>query len=114
MNWRDAVDPQVFRVPYDELKHFFWLSFCDPDRPEGSRFLGVSIVKANSFDEALGWASFLKCNPGGEVAGTTLDGPPVPVTYLGRLLSKADLAELEMVMENAKARKASRVRTYSH
>jgi hypothetical protein len=32
----------------------WWLSFCDPDRPEGQQFLGVVIVDVDEWDKALG------------------------------------------------------------
>lgn len=49
-------------------KHWRWLSFVDPDRPKGSRLLGVSIVRAANAVEASTVAWELGCNPGGEMA----------------------------------------------
>lgn len=46
-----------------------WLSFADPDRPEGDQFLGVCIVKARGFLLAVEKARALGINPGGEVQG---------------------------------------------
>jgi hypothetical protein len=47
---------------------YWWMSFCDPDRPEGDRFLGALIVRANSNHEMLSRSWALGLNPGGEVA----------------------------------------------
>ncbi len=75
----------------------FWLSFCDPDRPAGDRFLGVCVVDvteadaarskaiiAARFPNALPGAEWIAaatsvarhagCNPGGEVAGYDVTG----------------------------------------
>ena len=43
------------------------MSFVDPDKPEGSRFIGVSIVEAPHFIVAHTAAWERGCNPGGEV-----------------------------------------------
>jgi hypothetical protein len=45
----------------------FWLSFCDPDKPSGQRFLGVAIVEGDDLRDAVQNAWELKINPGGEV-----------------------------------------------
>lgn len=80
----------------------WWLSFCDGSRPEGSQFLGVSIVRGldpHAVDERVAMASALSeshrqgCNPGGEVQATPL--PPVSLEllaakWLNRLLTKAE------------------------
>ncbi len=47
--------------------HWFWLSFCDPDKPQGSQFLGACIVRAEGPANALAESHRAKCNPGGEV-----------------------------------------------
>lgn len=54
----------------------WWLSFVDPDRapaiedqrPGGPSFLGVAIVQAPTYLEAIREAHRLGINPGGEVA----------------------------------------------
>jgi hypothetical protein len=41
-------------TPYDYKPGYWWLSFVDPRKAKGQRFLGgVAIVMASSFDEAL-------------------------------------------------------------
>lgn len=56
----------------------FWMSFCDPDKPKGQQFLGVSIVEVDELDVMLAIGNLAmaasakawerQCNPGGEVA----------------------------------------------
>ena len=46
---------------------WWWLSFCDQQRPKGSQFLGVAIVHADGLMDAMQEARRRGCNPGGEV-----------------------------------------------
>jgi len=46
---------------------FFWMSFCDPDKPKGSQFLGACIVEALNVRDAIQVSWECGCNPGGEV-----------------------------------------------
>lgn len=74
-----------------------WLSFADTDLPKGQQFLGVAIVEASSFPEAVMISHMLGFNPGGQVAGTEIpDHAPQPAEHWrDRLLTKADIAKLE-------------------
>jgi hypothetical protein len=79
----------------------WWLSFCDPDRPEGQRFLGVSIVPGFDIVTAASAARVLGCNPGGEVAGIEIpaeNSVRIPGRYVGRLMSRAECDELDLVL----------------
>jgi|HubBroStandDraft_4_1064222.scaffolds.fasta_scaffold116597_4 hypothetical protein len=51
----------------DKVKKFFWLSFCDPDKPKGSQFLGANIIEASDAIMAHFGSGIYGCNPGGEV-----------------------------------------------
>jgi hypothetical protein len=76
----------------------WWLSFCDPDRPKGSQLLGVSIITAESMEEAITRSWMLGCNPGGEVAGCCLPAwavASVPAAALHRLLAKPEALWLD-------------------
>lgn len=55
---------------------WWWLSFADPERPEGTQFLGACLVKASNVPMALRRAHELHINPGGQVAawGPFTDG----------------------------------------
>lgn len=100
----------------------FWLSFCDPDKPVGERFMGVAVVDVEGWeaDEAF-MDVFLRfpnaqqnaewiaaatqkarregCNPGGEVIGYELppDHPNTARCPRNRLLTKAALIELNLM-----------------
>ncbi len=84
----------------------WWLSFVDPDRPEGQRFLGVSIVHADDQIHAVQRAWDLGCNPGGEILIAGVDehalGQYVPPKWCGRLLTKEECAlfDAEMAERN--------------
>lgn len=79
-----------------EPEQWWWLSFCDPNLPEGSQFLGVSLVKARGFITASVSASLLGINPGGEVQGFGIpDNYNVPESYRNRLLTCAEAETLD-------------------
>jgi hypothetical protein len=83
----------------DELRNgepqWWWLSFVDPDRPEGDRFLGVVIVEARGPTTATQRAHDLGINPGGEVAIVPLPGPPRPEDR-ERLLTRAEVQAIKL------------------
>ena len=88
----------------------WWLSFCDGDRPKGQQFLGVSVVDCDNESDPLALVVAMSwrrgCNPGGEVAAMRLpsvaDGL-TPHAYRNRLLSKAEIEELERIHEKGLA-----------
>lgn len=43
------------------------MSFCDPNKPEGSQFLGACVVEASNLRDAIQVSWEYGCNPGGEV-----------------------------------------------
>lgn len=46
---------------------WFWMSFCDADKPEGSQLLGTCIIDAIDWMHAITRSHILGVNPGGEV-----------------------------------------------
>ena len=70
--------------------NWYWLSFADPDKPKGAQFLGVSMVLASSFEDAICKAHELGINPGGEVMCAELDYAP-DEKLQHRLLSAEDI-----------------------
>lgn len=75
---------------------WWWLSFADPERPEGERFLGAAIVFGPSFEGAVLLSRILRINPGGEVQGMGIVEGRVPAgPWRERLLSKAEALELK-------------------
>lgn len=76
---------------------WFYISFCDPDRPKGTQFLGAVIVRADDMASATREAWRLGINPGGEALGFS-----IPLVYLRnsegyreRLLSKEELQKMD-------------------
>jgi len=89
---------RVMHIPWDaELGLYepgpgdplWWLSFRDPDRPEGSRFLGVAIIQAATLAAAMTRSHRLGVNPGGEVASRgPVDPQRIAAGWRDRLLSR--------------------------
>lgn len=81
-------------APSNLLKRW-WLSFCDPEKPEGQQFLGVCILFAPDFGTAVAGASTMGLNPGGEVLGSELpETTEVDLAWMERLLSRAEAEAL--------------------
>lgn len=82
----------------DPFVGWMWLSFADPHLPKGEQFLGVAIVPGANVVQAAVNAGLLCCNPGGEVLGVEIPEEHLPAPALrGRLLSKADLEEHDLL-----------------
>ena len=80
----------------------WWLSFCDEEKPEGSRLLGVSLVEGEDFLPAVLNAHRLGCNPGGQVLG--LPFPEAKAALVGaswknRLLSRAEAEAVDKILQ---------------
>jgi hypothetical protein len=74
---------------------WFYFSFCDTDKPEGTQFLGALILKGSGWGSALEGASILGLNPGGEVMSLPIrytDADAEPWAY--RLLTAAEAEHL--------------------
>src|ERR1700723_220414 len=69
--WRKKI-AEMLRDEMGDPEEYWWLSFCDPDKPKGTQFLGVIIVKAHGITDALTKCNAMLINPGGEVSGLTL------------------------------------------
>lgn len=75
---------------------WFYLSFADPHRPEGTQFLGGLYIEAKTLPEALTASHVRGLNPGGgvQVVGPIPDemmDKNVPVADRHRLLSRKEL-----------------------
>lgn len=76
---------------------YWWMSFADPDRPQGDTFLGVAICRGDNLGEAIARAWEKGCNPGGEVAALEvpfLTDPSFTGVQPDRLLSQKELERL--------------------
>lgn len=58
----------------------YWMSFVDPERPEGDRFLGCLIVRGRNDMDVIRRSHMLGLNPGGEVMFFE-----IPKQYLDRV-----------------------------
>jgi hypothetical protein len=46
---------------------YWWMSFCDPERPTGDQSLGALIITGEDHIAMLARSWLLELNPGGEV-----------------------------------------------
>lgn len=83
---------------------YWWMSFCDSERPKGDKFLGALIVKADNHLEMIKRSWALHLNPGGEVMFFEIPSQyeqRIPRDWIEtRLLTKAECAEFENRYEN--------------
>ena len=54
------------------MRRTYWMSFVDRDLPRERQFLGVVVMEAESFEDAMQRSHQLGCNHGGEVEITEL------------------------------------------
>lgn len=82
------------------MKTWWWLSFADPERPEGEQFLGAVVIDADGETpfHAHFAATALGLNPGGEMVSIQIPAEiveaNVPERFRRRLLSEAEVAEM--------------------
>lgn len=75
---------------------WFWLSYADPERPQGEQFLGIAIVEGVNMRHATIVASLQGLNPGGECRLWQLPGELVGFT--GRLLTVDEAFEANVAL----------------
>lgn len=66
---------------------WWWFSFYDPTKAEGSQFLGVAIVEGAGLRDAIDRARTLGINPGGRVASVACTRFVPVAKWRNRLLS---------------------------
>ncbi|MGO9134120.1 MAG: hypothetical protein ACLP8A_08755 [Methylovirgula sp.] len=76
----------------------YWISFSDPERPVGAKFLGVVIVEAANEAEALAQAASAGLNPGGEPTFEELSDPLPPRDWFNRLLNGKESRDANRAM----------------
>lgn len=76
---------------------WWWLSFCDPDLPAGSQFLGAALVRERNIPMAMARAWELGINPGGQVAAAgPIPDDAIPAGHpLEVLMDKNTIAEYD-------------------
>jgi hypothetical protein len=65
-----ALEERVEQLYADELERpygWYYLSFADPDLPQGEQFLGAAVVRAQGIITATSKCHDLQINPGGQV-----------------------------------------------
>ncbi|MHB8885023.1 MAG: hypothetical protein ACYC5H_08020 [Methylovirgula sp.] len=77
---------------------FYWISFSDPERPVGAKFLGVVIVEAETDAAALAQISTARLHPGGEATIEEMEEPLPPREWFNRLLSGKESRDVNRVM----------------
>lgn len=78
-------------------QQWWWLSFVDPSRPIGKRFLGVAVLPAQTVEDVITLSHLTGCNPGGEIALLPIPTEAmhkIPLTYRNRLLSQQEAESL--------------------
>jgi hypothetical protein len=85
------------------VKSLWWLSFCDPERPTGTQFLGACIVQGADMVEAVrnAWAN--RCNPGGEVQGQEIPGlvtPRIGPHRIGVLMNRQEAEAFDRELQS--------------
>ena len=71
-----------------------WLSFIDPDKPQGQRFLGVVSDVAGNIQDACAKAHELGINPGGEARSVPVELDKYRPEDINRLLNKEEATKL--------------------
>jgi len=81
------------------ILQYIWMSFSDPDMPEGERFIGVIITKAYGPADAMSKAHELGINPGGEIQSfcCSLEMGGRYGSNTDRLIREAELKELNYI-----------------
>ncbi len=83
---------------------WWWLSFCDLDRPKGSQFRGAVIVEGDCLHLATARAHELGVAPAtgrDEVVGLMIDAATtIPSEWRNRLMTKEDAAAFDKAMES--------------
>jgi len=72
----------------------WWLSFADGTKPVGQQFLGVVILEAYGFTDAIARSHAMDLNPGGEVRGFRVDPAEHPLHLRNRLLQRHELVDI--------------------
>ena len=97
-----SFEQRVSQILGDEWERneekIWWLSFCDTDKPKGTQFQGVIIIKAMGLADATYRTHKLGINPGGEIQAYDLSELPNDYSKVGeKLLSKEQLKEFGLI-----------------
>jgi hypothetical protein len=100
----DDVREKLKRTPVPGWQSW-WLSFCDPAKPDGQSFIGACVVQIpdvpypgghdDALQNALRIAYLMDCNPGGDVRGARIheNSPIFGQLIYHRLMGEAEIYE---------------------
>ncbi len=93
------LDDQLLERDPTAPLQLFYMSFADGTRPRGTQFLGGLFIRAKSLTGALQASHQQGLNPGGEVQATIVKAP-IEEKWIGRLMSRAELEEMDSLSSN--------------
>ena len=83
---------------------YYWMSFCDAEKPAGSMFLGALIIEAPNPLEAIERSWELELNPGGEILFHEIPEvyyERIPADWIEtRLITRKECEDLENKFKN--------------
>lgn len=95
---KQEFENRVDKLLTEELKtpeKLCYMSFVDPDRPVGLKFLGGIFTMAHGVTDAIQKTHAMKINPGGEVLFAEMQIPfDLDKTLLDRLLTKDEVESI--------------------
>ena len=98
MNRRELLQEKLAEE-VDNPDVCLWMSFCDPDKPKGTQFLGVIVVMAKGPAHALVKTHALGINPGGEIMTYQTNPDDIKPADFDRLLTKDYLISVGYIDE---------------
>jgi hypothetical protein len=88
-----AQTAEILAEESQEIETWWWLSFADDNG-----FRGAAMVRGRGILSAVHEASRLGLNPGGDVAGLSLQDHEPPSEWVGRLLTREGVAVFNSLM----------------
>lgn len=98
--FQERVFSQVQAEQQSNPLTWWWLSFVDPDRPEGDKFVGACIVQGWGVVSASMEAHARKCNPGGQVKGVPFPEHVDASEWAHTVLNREQVDQFNQWMEN--------------
>lgn len=87
------------RLQHPGPGRWWWLCFCDADKPEGNQFLGVAVVEGATLGDAIALTGALGINPGGKVASVACTRFVPAAAWRNRLLTRQEVVAAGNEME---------------
>lgn len=84
---------EIYKSEEGDSEKCLWMSFCDPERPKGSQFIGVIIMREKGIAHAINRTWAMGINPGGEVMSYETDDSDILPEHFNKLLTKDELVK---------------------